>query len=149
MKRSSRSVQSSNLFSLAIVQLASCFTSFFNVLSPLSRVPIAAFGCLVAHVVGVRSKEKMRWVGALRVVALVKNMHSFWYRSKMKQPRNTARWALFLKPSRADHSVTFVGHTFPLPAPVRLFNFGPKSLCKRRCHNLMGLMQSPHYMQGA
>lgn len=149
MNGSPGSVKVPNLLSLTLIELASCFTSFFKVFSPLSRVSIASFGCLVAHVVGVRSKEKVRWVGALRVVALVKNVHTFWYRSKMKQPRNTARWALFLKPSWTDHSVTFVGHTFPLPAPVRLLDFGPKSLCKRRCHNLMGLMQSPHYMQGA
>ena len=141
-------MKSLNLLSLTKAQLASRFASFFQIFSPLICVSIASFFCLVAHVVSVSAKKQMRWVSAFRVVALVKNVHILWDRTKVKHPRDAASGLFFSHSSKSKHSVPFGLCTKPFPTVVCFFNFGPKSISKRRCHNRMGLLQSPHFMQG-
>lgn len=75
------------------------------------------------HIVGVLlkgSKEQMVRIGAWRIIAFVKNIHSFWNWSKVEYPRNTMGTNMPLSSITPSHTwiIPFAGFfpSRPLPA---------------------------------
>lgn len=149
MKSSSSAMQSFNLFLLLQRKFLTSLCVFPDFLQPLFCVAISAFGRFVSHVVSMCTKKQMFRICALWVVTFVKNVHALWNRAKMQHPRYTASGFFFCHAANADHSVAPGFSSKPQPAFVSFLYFRPKSLFKRRCHNRTGLLQAPHYNQGA
>lgn len=74
-----------------------------------------------------RSYEKMRWVNARRIVAIMKDVKSFWNQSKVKFPRISG--CHFFVSSECEFPITArQSRSRPQPAGFCFNNIGPESL---------------------
>jgi hypothetical protein len=81
----------------------------------------------IFHVVHLRSDIKMFWINTKRIVALMQNRFSFWYRTITENPSSPMRSSAFLIELTYTVTKLMASLSCPVPTLIRFFNVGPKT----------------------
>lgn len=100
----------------------SCTRMFFSEI-------MSKFFNFIHNIVDIFSKPKMIWSYAQSVIAMMKNLHSFWNSFMSDDPRNTVSCTRITTTSKVSITMTKL-NSFPNPAGVSFINIFPKSCFK-------------------